>query len=43
MADRIYMFDSGKLCEVGSHDKLMAMKGKYAEMFNIQAEKYISC
>ena len=42
MADRIYMFDSGKLCEVGSHDELMAMKGKYAEMFNIQAEKYIS-
>ena len=43
MADRIYMFDSGKLCEVGSHDGLMAMKGKYAEMFNIQAEKYVSC
>ena len=43
MADRIYMFDSGRLCEVGSHDELMAMKGKYAEMFNIQAEKYVSC
>ena len=42
MADRIYMFDSGRLIEVGSHDELMAMKGKYAEMFNIQAEKYIS-
>ena len=41
MADRIYMFDSGKLIEIGSHDELMAMKGKYAEMFNIQAEKYI--
>ena len=43
MADRIYMFASGKLCEVGSHDELMAKGGKYAEMFNIQAEKYISC
>ena len=42
MADRIYMFDSGKLCEVGSHDELMAKGGKYAEMFNIQAEKYIT-
>ncbi len=42
MADRIYMFDSGKLIEVGSHDKLMAKNGKYAEMFNLQAEKYIS-
>ena len=41
MADRIYMFDSGKLCEVGSHDELMEKNGKYAEMFNIQAEKYI--
>ena len=42
MADRIYMFDSGKLCEVGSHDELMAKNGKYAEMFNLQAEKYVS-
>lgn len=42
MADRIYMFDSGRLAEVGSHDELMAMGGKYAEMFNLQAEKYIS-
>ena len=41
MADRIYMFDSGKLCEVGSHDELMARNGKYAEMFNLQAEKYV--
>ena len=41
MADRIYMFDSGQLCEVGSHDELMEKNGKYAEMFNIQAEKYI--
>ena len=42
MADRIYMFDSGKLIEIGSHDELMEIHGKYAEMFNIQAEKYIS-
>ena len=41
MADRIYMFDSGKLCEVGSHDELMERNGKYAEMFNLQAEKYV--
>ena len=43
MADRIYMFDSGRLCEVGSHDELMAKDGKYAEMFNLQAEKYVNC
>ncbi len=41
MADRIYMFDSGRLIEVGSHEQLMEMKGKYAEMFNLQAEKYL--
>ena len=40
MADRIYMFDSGTLCEVGSHDELMNQNGKYAEMFRLQAEKY---
>lgn len=39
-ADRIYMFDDGHLIESGSHDELIAAKGKYAEMFNLQAEKY---
>ena len=41
-ADRIYMFDSGCLIEVGSHDELMAQNGKYAYMFNLQAENYRS-
>ncbi len=41
MADRIYMFDSGHLIEVGSHDELMEQNGKYAEMFKLQAENYI--
>lgn len=40
MADRIYMFAKGELAEVGSHEELMAKNGKYAEMFNLQAEKY---
>ena len=39
-ADKIYMFDSGKIVESGSHAELMAMGGKYAYMFNLQAEKY---
>lgn len=39
-ADRIYMFDSGRLVECGSHDELIAQNGKYAYMFNLQAEKY---
>lgn len=40
MADRIYMFDSGRLAESGSHTELMALNGKYAEMFSLQAKKY---
>ena len=40
MADRIYMFADGSVIEEGSHDQLMAMGGKYAEMFILQAEKY---
>lgn len=39
-ADRIYMFDSGRLVECGSHDELIKKGGKYAYMFNLQAEKY---
>jgi len=26
--------------EEGSHDELMSLGGKYAQMFNLQAEKY---
>lgn len=40
MADRIFMLENGEIIEEGSHDALMAMNGKYAEMFNKQAEKY---
>ncbi len=40
MADRIIMFDSGCVIEEGSHAELMEKKGKYAEMFTLQAEKY---
>lgn len=39
-ADRIYMFDSGRLIEQGTHEELIAADGKYAYMFNLQAEKY---
>ena len=39
-ADRIFLFAGGELCEQGSHGDLIAMDGKYAEMFRMQAEKY---
>lgn len=40
MADVIYMLENGEIVESGSHDELMAVGGKYAYMFNLQAEKY---
>ena len=40
MADKIYMLDSGQIIEQGSHETLMRQNGRYAEMFNMQAEKY---
>lgn len=40
MADKIYMFEKGEIIEQGSHSELMAMDGKYAEMFRKQAVNY---
>lgn len=40
MADVIYMLENGEIIEKGSHDELMRLNGKYAEMFLKQAEKY---
>ncbi|MBQ5820698.1 MAG: ABC transporter ATP-binding protein [Clostridia bacterium] len=40
IADRIYMFDTGRLIEIGSHEELLRQNGKYAEMFRVQSENY---
>ena len=40
-ADRIYLMENGSIAEVGSHSELMALNGKYAEMFRLQAENYV--
>jgi len=39
-ADRIIVFDKGRVVEHGSHQELMALGGKYARAFKIQAEGY---
>ncbi|MBQ8209907.1 MAG: ABC transporter ATP-binding protein [Clostridia bacterium] len=39
-ADRIFMMENGEIVERGSHEELMKLNGKYAYMFNLQAEKY---
>ena len=41
MADRICMMEQGRIIESGSHDSLMALGGKYAQMFESQASRYI--
>lgn len=40
MADKIYMLDHGNIIEEGTHDELMKLNGKYAQMFNVQAMYY---
>lgn len=41
MADRIYVLDRGRIVEMGSHGELMAMNGRYARLFAIQAAPYL--
>ena len=40
MAQHILVLANGRLIEEGAHDRLMALNGQYAEMFNVQAERY---
>ncbi|MET7790598.1 ABC transporter ATP-binding protein [Streptomyces sp900116325] len=39
-ADRIVVLDGGRIVEDGNHDELMAVGGRYAEMFEIQAARF---
>lgn len=38
--DTIYFLRDGCIAESGSHKELLALDGGYAEMYNVQAEKY---
>lgn len=40
MADRILVLEAGRPAEIGSHEELLALDGRYAELFHLQAEGY---
>lgn len=40
LADHIYMLEKGSIVEHGTHQQLMEQKGKYAQMFDMQAASY---
>ncbi len=39
-ADRICVLEHGKVVELGSHDELMALGGRYCTMFELQAQRF---
>ena len=40
MVDKIYYMEHGSVLESGSHEELIRLNGKYARLYNIQAEQY---
>jgi ATP-binding cassette subfamily B protein len=40
-ADRIYVLDNGRIIEHGDHEELLQARGRYAELFTLQAASYL--
>lgn len=40
IADKIYFMEKGQIVQQGTHDELILQKGKYADMFHLQAKYY---
>ena len=40
LADQIALLQAGKVAELGTHDTLVALGGRYAELFALQATGY---
>lgn len=41
-ADRIYMFENGTVAEEGTHEELLSLGGRYAQMWKLQAQNYLA-
>ena len=39
-ADRICVLENGRVAELGTHDELMALGGRYQTMFELQAQRF---
>jgi ATP-binding cassette subfamily B protein len=42
IADRIIMLEKGGIVEQGTHEELLSLNGKYAQMWKVQAGAYIA-
>ena len=42
LADKIFMLENGNIIEEGSHEELLKMNGKYAQMWRVQAGQYLA-
>jgi ABC-type multidrug transport system fused ATPase/permease subunit len=40
LADRICVVEDGQVVELGTHDELTARRGRYATMFDLQAQRF---